>query len=198
MKFLFDLFPVLLFFLTYKLASHGEKTGGCLITQDVHASLLHEPILLATAVAIAATFLQVGWLLLRRKPIEKMLWASLGIIVIFGGATLYFRDPTFIQWKPTILYWCIACFLLFASTVLKKNMIRASMETQISLPDMVWAKMNISWIVFFIALGFANIVAFKYLDCNDWVSFKAYGLIGLSFVFVIIQTIAISKYIKDK
>jgi intracellular septation protein len=82
MKFLFELFPVALFFV----------------------AILVWDIFVATAVAIAATFVQVGWLALRKKKIPPMLWASLAIIVVFGGLTLYLRDKTFILWKPTVLY----------------------------------------------------------------------------------------------
>src|SRR3970040_2476084 len=108
MKFLFDLFPVVLFFVAFKLA-------------DIYV---------ATAVAIAATFIQVGWLKLRGKRVDAMLWASLGIIAVFGGATLLLQDETFIKWKPTVLYWLFAAALAVAALGFRKNLIRAMMETQ--------------------------------------------------------------------
>ncbi|MDR0481352.1 MAG: septation protein A [Gallionellaceae bacterium] len=197
MKFLFDLFPVLLFFVTYKIASHGKPdNAACLIgAADSPASILHEPILIATVVTIVATFLQVAWLHWRKKPVEKMLWASLAIVTVFGGATLYFRDPVFIQWKPTILDWVIGGFLLASTVFFKKNLIQESMQEQIQLPAPVWVRLNASWIIFFVAMGCANLVAVHYLSCAGWVNFKVYGLIGLTFIFVILQTLTISKYI---
>lgn len=195
MKFLFDLFPVILFFLTYKLMSHGDKSGACF--SDAHLPLLQEPILVATIVAIAATFLQVAWLLARRKKVDSMLWLSLGIISVFGGATLYFHNATFIQWKPTILYWLLAAFMIFSNTILKKNQIQEILGEQISLPETIWQKLNLSWILFMVFMGVANLVAMRLLSCDGWVSFKAYGLTAIMFIFVIIQSFALSKFIKE-
>ena len=112
MKFLFDLFPVILFFIAFKVA-------------DIYT---------ATAVAIAATFVQVGWLKLRGKRVEPMLWASLAIIVVFGGATLLLQDKTFIKWKPTVLYWLFGA-VLAGATLLRRNLIRAMLSEQVQLPD---------------------------------------------------------------
>ncbi len=151
MKLLFDLFPVILFFTTYKFFSHDGKGNPCGIASqgDAVLPLTEEPILLATVAAIIATFIQVGWLLARRKRVEPMLWVSLAIIVVFGGATLYFRNPAFIQWKPSILYWLFAAALAFSSLVLDKNLIRQSLEANITLPDFVWGRLNWAWTAFF-------------------------------------------------
>src|SRR5688500_19018922 len=102
MKFLFDLFPVILFFVAFKVA-------------DIYV---------ATGVAIAATFAQVGWLKLRRKKVEPMLWASLAIIGVFGGATLLLQDETFIKWKPTVLYWLFGA-VLAGALVLRRKLVAA-------------------------------------------------------------------------
>src|SRR6267142_4596193 len=141
MKFLFDLFPVVLFFVAFKIAG----------------------IYVATAVAIAASLLQVGWLKLRKQRVHPMLWASLGIIVVFGGATLVLQDETFIKWKPTVLYWLFGVTLTIAGIAFKKNLIRSMMEHQISLPDFVWNRLLVSWIVFFVVMGALNLfVAFNF------------------------------------
>ena len=175
MKLLFDLFPVLLFFVTYKLAGHEGQGGACMVSTG-NVPIYQEPILLATVVAIAATFLQVGWLLYRKKKVEPMLWVSLAIIVLFGGATLYFHNASFIQWKPTILYWLFAAALAVSATALKKNLIREAMEEQISLPDPVWVRLNWAWAAFLFVMGVANLVAMHTFSCDGWVSFKLYGL----------------------
>src|SRR5258706_11523774 len=112
MKFLFDLFPVILFFAAYKLLG----------------------IYAATAVAIGATFLQIGWVWFRHRKVDNMLWVSLGVIVVFGGATLLLHDETFIKWKPTVLYWLFAATLLIAQAGFRRNLIKAMMGHQLELP----------------------------------------------------------------
>src|SRR5215212_1024706 len=130
MKFLFDLFPVALFFVAIQIWD----------------------IFVATAVAIGATILQVGFLLARRKKVEPMLWASLAIIVVFGGLTLYLRDKTFILWKPTVLYWLFALVLTGAAFT-RRNLIRGLLSEQMRLPDAIWARLNWSWVAFFLIMG---------------------------------------------
>lgn len=199
MKLLFDLFPVILFFVTYKLAGHGSNgNGSCLTLAQSAVPLFEEPILLATIVAIAATFAQVGWLLLRKKKVDVMLWISLAIIVFFGSATLYFRNPTFIQWKPTVLYWLFSGILLFAATVLKKNLMQQLMDEQITLPATVWPKLNNAWAGFLFAMGAANLAAVYFLSCDGWVNFKLYGLTGLMFTFVFGQALLLARYMEEE
>lgn len=200
MKLLFDLFPVILFFATYKFASHGGQGGGaCLSGADMAAlPLWQEPILLATVVAIIATFGQVGWLLFRRQKVDTMLWISLCIIVVFGGATLYFRNPAFIQWKPSVLYWSFGVILLLSDRLLGKNLVRNMMETQIRLPEAIWPRLNLAWVAFMIAMGCANLAAVKWLSCDGWVSFKLYGLTALMFAFIIGQGVVLNRHIIDE
>jgi len=204
MKFLFDLFPVILFFGVFKWGEgHADAAQG-LVSQylsgvmsggAVTATLA--PILLATAVAIVASLAQIGYLLARRKKVDGMLWVSLAIIVVFGGATIYFRDDTFIKWKPTILYWCFAVALLASQLFFKKNLIRTMMEKQVSLPEPVWGKLNLAWSVFFVAMGLLNLyVAFNY-TLDVWVNFKMFGTMGLMFAFIVAQSLFLSKYMKD-
>jgi intracellular septation protein len=115
MKFLFDLFPVILFFIVFKWAD-GQPGGRPRPRRPVpgrpgfrrQASPRPSPIMLATVVGIVATVLQIGYLLARGRKVDGMLWLSLGVIAVFGGATIYFHDENFIKWKPTILYWVFA------------------------------------------------------------------------------------------
>jgi len=176
MKFLFDIFPVILFFAAYKLAD----------------------IFVATAVAIGATFLQIAWVWFRTRKVDNMLWVSLAIIVVFGGATLLLQDETFIKWKPTVLYWLFGAVLLIADVFFGKNLIRAMMGAQIELPEPVWARLNVSWAVFFSLMGVLNLyVAFNYAT-DTWVNFKLFGGTGLMLVFVLAQAFVLSKYVEDK
>jgi intracellular septation protein len=176
MKFLFDLFPVIVFFAAFKLA-------------DIYV---------ATATAIAATVLQVAWLKLRRKPVEPMLWASLGLIVVFGGATLLLRDETFIKWKPTVLYWLFGVVLACSELFFRRNLIRAMLGAQVHLPDPIWVKLNWSWVAFFAFMGAANLyVAFRF-PTDLWVNFKLFGGMGLMLLFVVAQAFFLARYVQDE
>jgi intracellular septation protein len=155
------------------------------------------PIILATAVAIVATLCQIGYLLIRGKKIDTMLWLSLVIISVFGGATIYFHNATFIKWKPTVLYWTFGIVMFLSQSVFKKNMIRTMLEEQISLPDGVWQRLNMAWAAFFTAMGLINLyVAFNFSTAT-WVSFKLFGFTGLMLVFVIGQSLFLSKYVQE-
>ena len=176
MKLLFDVFPVLLFFIAFKLWG----------------------IFTATAVAIAASFAQIGWLWFRGKPIDKMLWVSVGVITVFGGATLLFGNETFIKWKPTVLYWLFAVSLIVGAVVFRKNLVRSVMESQVTLPENVWKKLLASWIAFFGVMGALNLyVAYNY-STDTWVDFKLFGGIGLMLVFVLLQALLLAKHVHDK
>jgi intracellular septation protein len=127
-----------------------------------------------------------------------MLWVSLGIITVFGGLTLIFKDETFIKWKPTILYWAFAGALSSGILFFKKNLIRTLLAEQMTLPDPVWIRLNWSWVGFFVFMGGLNLaVAFNF-STDDWVNFKLLGGMGLMLVFVIAQGLLLSKYIEEK
>jgi intracellular septation protein len=176
MKFLFDLFPVVLFFIAFKLAG----------------------IYVATAVAIVATFVQVGWLKLRGKRVDAMLWASLGIIAVFGGATLLLQDEMFIKWKPTVLYWLLGGVLAAAALVFRRNLIRLMLSEQVQLPEPVWTRLNWSWIAIFAFMGGLNLyVAYNY-STDLWVNFKLFGGMGLMLLFVVAQALVLAKYVEEK
>jgi intracellular septation protein len=176
MKLLFDLFPVLIFFVAFKV-------------YGIYA---------ATAAAIGASFAQIGWLWFRKRKIDKMLWVSLGVITVFGGATLLFGNPTFIKWKPTVLYWLFAATLATAALVFRKNLVRSVMESQVSLPEPVWNRLLASWIGFFAAMGALNLyVAYNY-SLDAWVNFKLFGGMGLMLVFVLLQGLMLARHVHDK
>jgi intracellular septation protein len=207
MKFLFDLFPVILFFLVYKLGESHQEAAHALAIQYMgglisggNVSPEQSPIMLATAVGIVATVLQIGYLLARGRKVDGMLWLSLGVIVVMGGATIYFHDQNFILWKPTILYWAFALALFVAQFGFGKNLMRKAMEQQIKLPDPVWNRVGLAWMVFFVAMGILNLVmAFVVFKGNTggWVSFKLFGFTGIFFAFVVIQTLMLSKHIQE-
>ena len=175
MKFLFDLFPVILFFVAFKVF-------------DIY---------IATAVVIVATMAQIGWVWHRHGKVDTMLWVSLGLVVVFGGATLILHDETFIKWKPTILYWLFALTLLGSAQFFGKNLIRAMLDQQLGLPEALWPRLNYAWIGFFAVMGALNIwVAFSF-STDTWVSFKLFGGMGLMLVFIILQGLMLAKYIPE-
>lgn len=173
MKFLFDLFPVLLFFAAYA------------ITGDIFT---------ATATTMIATAAQVIYSWLRHKKVDTMLWVSLALITVLGGATLLLHNKTFIQWKPTVLYWVFACVLLGAHWLKKVNFIEKMMGGQISLPQPIWTRLMFAWAVFFIVMGVVNLLVAHSFSEALWVKFKVFGTLGLTFIFVILQSLYLSRY----
>lgn len=201
MKLLFDLFPVILFFIAFKQAeSRADLANQWLgaLLGAAPANPAQAPILLATVVVIVATLAQIAWVKLRHGKVERMLWVSLGLVTVFGGLTLFFQDETFIKWKPTLLYWIFAGTLAVGEFILKKNPLRAMLGEQLTLPDPVWRKMAFSWIGFFTAMGALNLFVAYRFSTDTWVSFKLFGGMGLLFAFVVAQGFALSKYIEDK
>ena len=205
MKFLFDLFPVILFFIVFKWGESNAATAQSvaqhylsgLVSGNATLSADQAPILLATAVAIVATLAQIGYLLARRRRVDNMLWMSLAIIGVFGGATIYFHNDTFIKWKPTVLYWCFAAGLIGSQLIMKKNLIRSMLEKQMALPEPVWLRLNVAWAAFFAFMGALNLVVAFNFSTATWVNFKLFGGTGLMIAFVIGQTMFLSKYLKD-
>lgn len=172
MKILTDLFPVILFFVTFKIKG----------------------IFAATAVAICASVLQIGWVYYKRHKVEPMLWISLGIILVFGGATLLLRNEMFIKWKPSILYWVTGILLLGGELLFRKNAMKGLLGNQLSLPDNAWRVVNISWGVFFTILGCINLIVIYNFSTDTWVNFKLFGVTALIFVFAIAQGVFINRY----
>ncbi|MDH5369749.1 MAG: septation protein A [Gammaproteobacteria bacterium] len=181
MKFLFDFFPIALFFITFKFYDDPQ-----------------EGVLAATAVAIIATILQVFFFWLKNKRIEKMHIITLILITVLGGATLILKDPVFIKWKPTAVNWMFAIAFLGSQYIGEKSFVKRMMSHAVELPDTVWAKLNFAWVVFFTAMGFANLyVAFNY-DLSTWVDFKTYGMLGLTILFVLLQAVFIAKHMPEE
>ncbi len=176
MKILFDLFPVILFFVAFKF----------------------QGIFVATAVAIAATVAQIIWTKVRHGKVDTMLWVSFAIIAVFGGATLLLHDETFIKWKPTVLYWMFSVILLVSNVAFKKNLMRTLLQEKIALPLNAWNRLNLSWSLFFAVLGFINLyVAFNY-STETWVNFKLFGTTGLMLIFVLGLGVWLAKYVDEK
>lgn len=205
MKFLFDLFPVILFFGAFKFYE-GRKDAAAALLDGVFGALgmaaafppAQSPILVATVVVILATAAQIAWVWFRHGKVDGMLWTSLALVVLFGGMTLFFRDETFIKWKPTVLYWLFAGVLLVSATMFGRNLIRKMLGEQVQLPEPMWGRLNLAWVAFFGFMGVANLfIAFNY-PTDVWVNFKLFGGMGLMFAFIIAQGFWLARYVEEE
>jgi intracellular septation protein len=176
MKLLIDFFPIILFFVAFKVAG----------------------IYVATGVAIAATIAQIVWLRHSTGKVEVMQWVSLGVIVLFGGLTIALQNETFIKWKPTVLYWLMGGTLAAGQLIFRKNLLKKLMGSQLELPESAWRTTNWSWIVFFAAMGIVNLWVAYHFDTDTWVNFKLFGGMGLMVVFVIGQALYLQRYMKTE
>lgn len=176
MKWLLDFLPIIFFFVVYKL------TGD---------------ILIATAVLIPATLLQMLYSWRIQKKIETMQLVTLAFVILLGGATLAFQDRTFIQWKPTVVNWLFGLGFLTTQLIGQKTGVERLIGTRISMPKLIWRRLNLAWVVFFMILGVVNLyVAYNFSE-DFWVNFKLFGMLGLTFAFIIIQGIYIARHANE-
>ena len=176
MKLLFDFFPILIFFICYKFFG----------------------LYAATAVAMGASLLQVILFRIKHQRYLAVHLISLGIIMVLGGATLFFHNPLFIKWKPTTLYWLSSLVFLGSTFIGEKPLIRKMMEKNIELPVPIWIKLNYAWALFFMIMGCINLYVAYTFDTDIWVNFKLFGGAGLTVLFVFIQALYLNKHVSGK
>ncbi|MCH7343902.1 septation protein A [Pelomonas sp. CA6] len=201
MKLLLDFLPLVLFFATFKLTEGQPDAAAAFATE--HLGFLvsggvvgktEAPVLLATLVVMAATLIQALITKLRGKKIDLMLWISLALVVVLGGATIWFHNATFIKWKPTLLYWAGALAFLLSELLFGKNLLKAMLK-DLPLPEGVWKRLNWAWVLFFALLGVANLyVAYHYSD-GAWANFKVFGVTGLIVLFTLAQGLYLSRHV---
>ena len=205
MKLLFDFLPIILFFGMFKYAeAHTDwaarfatehfgfvVSGGVVGTEEA-------PVLLATVVVIVATVVQIGYLLARRQKIDMMLWITFVLVVVLGGATVWFHNATFIKWKPSVLYWAMGLAFWISQTFFRKNLLQTMMGQQLELPAPVWQRLNVAWIAFFALMGLLNLYVAYSFSTSTWASFKAFGATGLMLVFMLAQGVYLSRHIKPE
>jgi intracellular septation protein len=204
MKLLLDLLPVILFFAAFKLAGMQPDASLALaqtwlgpLMIDGQVPVGQAPILLATAVAIVASLIQVGWQLARRKKVDTMLWISVAVIVVFGGATIWLHDETFIKWKPSILYWLFGGILLGGRLFMGRNLLRSVLGEQLVLPAAVWERLLWVWIAFFATIGAVNLIVAFSVPTATWVNFKLFGLMGITFAFTLGIGLWLARHMKE-
>ncbi|MEQ1557479.1 MAG: septation protein A [Methyloglobulus sp.] len=175
MKQLFEFFPILLFFIAFKL-------------YDIYV---------ATAVVIVATILQVGYSWFRYRKVETMQWITLALIVVMGGATLLLHDEQFIKWKLSIIEWLFGLAFLGSQFIGEKPFVERMMSKALTLPDPIWRRLNIMWGCFFMSVGFINVYVMHHYTTEEWVTFKTFGVPGLMVVFIILQMAFLYKHIPE-
>ncbi len=205
MKILLDFLPILLFFITFKVAE-GDASAAATFASTHFGFLVsggvvgpkEAPVLLATLVVIAATVLQILVTLLRGKKVDMMLWISLALVVVLGGATVWFHSETFIKWKPSVLYWAMGLSFWVSQVVFRKNLLQALMGQQLVLPAMVWQRLNFAWIAFFALMGLLNLHVAYSFSTPVWVNFKLFGGLGLMLLFTLAQGVYLSRHMKPE
>lgn len=174
MKLLFDFLPIVLFFIAYKMA-------------DIYV---------ATGVLIVVTLAQTGWIWIRQRRIEKLPLFTAGLVLVLGSATLLLQDPLFVKWKPTVVNWLFAVAFVGSYFIGQKTLLERMMGEQLELPAPIWVKLTLAWAIFFFAMGVVNLyVAFTF-DENTWVNFKLFGMLGLTFVFILAQGVYMNRHHK--
>lgn len=207
MKQLFDFFPILLFFVLYKF--YLDLPDDLILSINDWVPLMQltpgessDAIYLATLAAILMTLVQVVAAAILVRKVEKMPLITLAILIIFGGATLAFKDPLFIQWKPTAINWLFALVFLGSHFIGSKPLIQRMMGHAIEIEEQrVWAQLNLAWVGFFVVAGIANMIVAPEIDPfglkfseDTWVDFKLFGLMGMTIAFVVAQAFFLARY----
>lgn len=176
MKFFYDMLPILVFFIVYKL-------------YNIYA---------ATAFAIIATTGQILFTLLRKKKPEMMQLITLAMVILFGGATLLFHNEMFIKWKPTAVYWILGAAFFASQFMGKKTLVQKLLDNSLDLPEKAWTTLNTTWFIFFFVMGILNLFVAYYFTTDTWVNFKLFGTLGLTLLFVLIQGMIVSRFFTVK
>ena len=188
MKQFIDFIPLILFFIVYKLEPRAIELAGHSITLG--------GIFSATAVLILASVVVYGALLIHQRKLEKGQWLTLGACLLFGGMTLAFHSETFLKWKAPVVNWLFALAFIGSHFIGDQLLIKRIMGHALTLPDLVWTRLNIAWIAFFLFCGAANLfVAFTFQDY--WVDFKVFGSLGMTLLFLVAQGIYLSRHLHD-
>lgn len=188
MKQLIDFIPLVLFLIVYKLDPRTLDLAGQPVTVG--------GIFSATAVLIASSLVVYGALFIYQRKLEKGQWVTLLACLLFGGLTLAFHSETFLKWKAPVVNWVFAVAFLGSHFIGDKVLVKRIMGHALSLPDAIWSRLNVAWIVFFIVCGAANLfVAFTFE--RFWVDFKVFGSLGMTLLFLLGQGVYLSRHLHD-
>lgn len=175
MKFLYDYFPIIAFFIAYKL--YG--------------------IYVATAITMIASAIQVAFHWIRTRTFEKLHVITMISVLILGGSTLIFHKEIFIKWKPSIIYWVFTLVLLGSQFLSSKPLLHRMLGDKISLPSKIWSRLNLSWAVFFLLMGALNLYVVYHFSTNSWVNFKLFGTLAMTLLFIVAQAFYMAHYMES-
>lgn len=183
-----DFIPLILFFIVFKLEPRNVELAGQVFSVG--------GIFSATAVLIISSLVVYGSLFAVQRRLEKGQWLTLVGCLFFGGLTLAFHSETFLKWKAPVVNWLFALGFAGSHFIGKQPLIKRIMGHAVSLPDAIWTKLNIAWVLFFITLGATNLfVAFTFHEI--WVDFKVFGSLSMTVLFLIGQGMFLARHMQD-
>lgn len=183
-----DFIPLILFFIVYKLDPRTVELAGQAFELG--------GIFSATAVLIVSSVVVYGILFLMQRKLEKGQWLTLAACLLFGGMTLAFHSETFLKWKAPVVNWLFALGFAGSHFIGDKVLIQRIMGHAITLPQLIWTRLNLAWVAFFVFSGCANLfVAFTFHDI--WVDFKVFGSLGMTVLFLVAQGVYLARHIHD-
>ena len=161
-------------------------------------SYLWKGIYAATAVIMVGSVLVLAGSWLRTRRLEPLPLTVAVLALILGGVTLVMHDPVYIKWKFSAVEWLFGALLLGSQFLGRKPFIRLALEERIQLPDAVWARLNLMWGLFFLALGTLNVYVIYRFSTDAWVRFKIWGVSGLLLAFALVQAIYLSRHLPEE
>ena len=202
MKFFIEFFPVILFFVAYKLYALVPAPVIEAINSVTPFTLTpgaeSDSIYFATFVAILISGIMVLIHYTKHREFQKNQVITFVLFVIFGGATLLLRDPTFIKWKPTVINLIFALLFFGSAFIGNKSLVERMLGNAIEAPKQIWQKLNTAWVLFFVLVAGLNLfIAYNFSE-EFWVNFKLFGVIGLTILFIVMQMMLLNRYITVK
>lgn len=205
MKLFLDFLPLILFFGTFQYADKNKEWAAAVATSYlgfmVSGGVVGQeeaPILIGTVVMSVVTLVQVALLKLTGRPVHLMLWITLALVIVLGGATVYFHNPVIIKWKPSIAYWALGLSFWASRVVFRRDLLQEMLGAEMQLPAHVWQRLNFAWIAFLGLMGLLNLYVAYSFSTSTWASFKVFGATGLMIAFSIGQVLYLSRYLKPE
>ena len=205
MKLFLDFLPLFLFFGTFQYADGHKELAAAFATNHfgfiVSGGVVgvdEAPVLLATIVMSVVTIVQVSALKLMRRPVHLMLWITLALVIVLGGATIWFHSPIIIKWKPSIAYWALGLSFWLSRVLFHRDLLQEMLGEELVLPTQVWQRLNFAWVGFLALMGLLNLYVAYSFSTATWASFKVFGATGLMLAFSVGQVVYLSRYIKPE
>lgn len=199
MKLLLDYLPIAVFFIVFKWAEELIRALAPWLSEETTQQLLDtNHLVIATAVLIPATILQMLIVRTLYGKIETMHKVTLIIVLLMGGLTVALNNPEFVMWKPTIVNWLFALGFIGYRMFTGRPLLQRMLSAELTLPDAVWSRLTLAWVAFFVSCGILNLVVAYNFSEDIWVDFKFFGMLGLTIVFIIAQGIYLSRFIKHE